>query len=102
MQLFVHNGSLTGVGLPSRDLRIAIESRAAQLQTVIQGVSQASSGQFEERQIWELRSYPVIAVLAPVLSTHENKIEFPGDPMCLYAALSVAVESVEKSRIIGV
>ena len=36
----------------------------------------------EEENSWLARSYPVLAVLAPVMSTSEDKIEFPGDPMC--------------------
>lgn len=47
---------------------------------------------------WMCRSYGVIAVLAPVMTTHADKIEFPGDPMCLYAALSVAVTEAVKAR----
>ncbi len=46
----------------------------------------------EEENNWLARSYPVLAVLAPVMSTSEDKIEFPGDPMCLYNALSYAVD----------
>ena len=45
-----------------------------------------------EENRWLARSYPVLAILAPVMSTHEEKIEFPGDPMCLYGALSVAMD----------
>ena len=41
---------------------------------------------------WLIRSYPVLAIQAPVMTTHEGKIEYPGDPMCLYSALSVGSE----------
>lgn len=47
---------------------------------------------------WLARSYPVLAILAPVMSTSEEKIEFPGDPMCLYSALSYAVSQVVAAR----
>ncbi|MFD7080193.1 B12-binding domain-containing radical SAM protein [Streptomyces sp. NPDC059918] len=37
------------------------------------------------------RYFPVLSVLAPVMTQTEGEITYPGDPMCLYAALSVAV-----------
>jgi radical SAM superfamily enzyme YgiQ (UPF0313 family) len=52
----------------------------------------------EEENQWLARSYPVLAVLAPVMSTSEDKIEFPGDPMSLYNALSYAVDQVVQAR----
>jgi radical SAM superfamily enzyme YgiQ (UPF0313 family) len=54
-----------------------------------------------ERQKWLARSYPVLSILAPVMSTSEGKIEFPGDPMGLYSALSYAVDQVVKTRKMG-
>ncbi len=54
----------------------------------------------EERR-WLARSYPVLEIVAPVMSTHEEKIEFPGDPMCLYGALSVAVDQAVQARKSG-
>jgi len=51
-----------------------------------------------EKNAWLARSYPVLAVLAPVMSTNEDKIEFPGDPMILYSALSHAVDQVVYAR----
>ena len=38
-----------------------------------------------------VRSFPVLAILAPAVTDAGMEIEYPGDPMCLYAALSVAV-----------
>ena len=55
----------------------------------------------DEENKWLARSYPILAILAPVMSTHEEKIEFPGDPMCLYGALSVAIERAVQARING-
>jgi radical SAM superfamily enzyme YgiQ (UPF0313 family) len=55
----------------------------------------------DEENKWLARSYPVLAILAPVMSTHEEKIEFPGDPMCLYGALSVAVDQAVQARVSG-
>lgn len=52
----------------------------------------------QEENHWLARSYPVLAVLAPVMSTSEDKIEFPGDPMCLYTALSYAVDQSVQAR----
>lgn len=54
-----------------------------------------------EENAWMSRSYPVLAILAPVMATSEKKIEFPGDPMCLYSALSYAVDQVVKTRQAG-
>jgi radical SAM superfamily enzyme YgiQ (UPF0313 family) len=59
------------------------------------------AGLTEEENKWLARSYPVLAILAPVMSTHEEKIEFPGDPMCLYGALSVAVDQAVQARTSG-
>ncbi|MFD0888036.1 hypothetical protein ACFQ08_26140, partial [Streptosporangium algeriense] len=39
------------------------------------------------------RTFPVLAVLAPVMTQAEGEITYPGDPMCLYAALSVTVRN---------
>jgi len=55
-----------------------------------------------EENHWLARSYPVLAVLAPVMSTSEDKIEFPGDPMCLYNALSYAVDQSVQAREQGI
>jgi len=56
----------------------------------------------EEENHWLARTYPVLAVLAPVMSTSEDKIEFPGDPMCLYNALSYAVDQSVLAREKGI
>lgn len=55
----------------------------------------------EERE-WLTRTFPVLSILAPVMSTNEGKIEFPGDPMCLYSALSYAVDQAVKTRRVGI
>ncbi|MEE4418121.1 B12-binding domain-containing radical SAM protein [Streptomyces bugieae] len=39
----------------------------------------------------ETRYFPVLSVLAPVMTQSEGEITYPGDPMCLYTALSLAV-----------
>jgi len=55
-----------------------------------------------EKHEWLVRSYPVLSILAPVMSTSEGKIEFPGDPMCLYSALSYTIDQAVKTRKLGV
>jgi radical SAM superfamily enzyme YgiQ (UPF0313 family) len=50
---------------------------------------------------WAVRTYRVLSVLSPVVTTHEDKIEFPGDPMCLYYALSVAIDQVQQTKHAG-
>jgi len=32
------------------------------------------------------------------MTTQEGKIEYPGDPMCLYSALSLAVDQAVKAK----
>ncbi|MEU1285666.1 radical SAM protein [Kitasatospora sp. NPDC005856] len=39
----------------------------------------------------DTRYFPVLSVLAPVMTQSEGEITYPGDPMCLYTALSAAV-----------
>jgi radical SAM superfamily enzyme YgiQ (UPF0313 family) len=56
------------------------------------------AGLTQAEAAWLGRSYPVLAILAPVMATSEEKIEFPGDPMCLYSALSYAVSQVVETR----
>jgi radical SAM superfamily enzyme YgiQ (UPF0313 family) len=58
----------------------------------------AETGAGSEVNAWLARSYPVLSILAPVMSTSEEKIEFPGDPMCLYNALSYPIRQVVEAR----
>ncbi|MGP8298561.1 B12-binding domain-containing radical SAM protein [Streptomyces inhibens] len=51
---------------------------------------------------WSARSFPVLSALAPVMTSSEGEITYPGDPMCLYAALSVPVDSALRSARLGV
>ncbi|MFI1622292.1 B12-binding domain-containing radical SAM protein [Streptomyces lydicus] len=46
---------------------------------------------------WQARNFPLLAALAPVMTSPEGEITYPGDPMCLYAALSVPVDSALRS-----
>jgi len=73
-------------------------------ETLIQTISKCPKNDqlnIEENN-WLARSYPVLAVLAPVMSTSEDKIEFPGDPMCLYNALCYAVDQAVQAREQGI
>ena len=60
--------------------------------------SKIQPGLSKEESDWLVGSYPVLSILAPVMSTSEEKIEFPGDPMCLYSALSYPVSQVVETR----
>ena len=78
--------------------------RRRQLASVIASLpGQLSEEKEGERDTasWLARTYPVLAILAPVMTTQQDTIEYPGDPMCLYSALSVAVDQVVKARSAG-
>ena len=78
-------------------LRQRLDDRQEKLRQTIRDFPGNPSLSAEENA-WLARSYPVLAVLAPVMSTTEDKIEFPGDPMILYTALSHAVDQVVLAR----
>lgn len=50
---------------------------------------------------WPERRFPVLAALSPVMTSTEGEITYPGDPMCLYAALSVTVDEALTSAARG-
>jgi radical SAM superfamily enzyme YgiQ (UPF0313 family) len=77
-----------------------LEIRRNHLLDDIQAI-QTTEAKLEEHE-WLARSFPVLSILAPVMSTSEGKIEFPGDPMCLYSALSYAVDQVVKTCKAGI
>jgi hypothetical protein len=82
---------------PSLNLRQHLEARQDDLRQHIQDFKGNPALNVKENE-WLARSYPVLAVLAPVMSTNEDKIEFPGDPMILYSALSHTVDQVVQAR----
>jgi hypothetical protein len=47
---------------------------------------------------WEARRVPVLAALAPVMTSVDGEITYPGDPMCLYGALSVTIRTAMIAR----
>jgi radical SAM superfamily enzyme YgiQ (UPF0313 family) len=75
--------------------------RQSALKSKLEDMTSADPGLTAEENHWLARSYPILAILAPVMSTHEEKIEFPGDPMCLYGTLSVAVDQAVQARTSG-
>ena len=81
----------------SLDLRHHMDARQEKLRQYIQNFKGNPALNIEENE-WLARSYPVLAVLAPVMSTNEDKIEFPGDPMILYSALSHTIDQVVQAR----
>ena len=64
------------------DLAVFQELRSARRREIAERLAQSAS---------LTRYFPVLSVLAPVMTQSEGEITYPGDPMCLYAALSVAV-----------
>ena len=85
---------------PASLLRHELEARRKILLEKIEAI-QTSDFDLEEHE-WLARAYPVLSILAPVMSTSEGKIEFPGDPMCLYSALSYAIDQVVNTLRIGI
>ena len=81
----------------SLNLRQHLDARQEELRQYIQNFTGNPTLNAEENA-WLARSYPVLAVLAPVMSTNEDKIEFPGDPMILYSALSHTIDQVVQAR----
>jgi len=85
----------------SLDLRLYLDSRQEELlQYIRESLGDPNLSPAENE--WLARSYPVLAVLAPVMSTNEDKIEFPGDPMILYSALSHTIDQVVQAREQGI
>ena len=78
-------------------LRSELAERLARLQRCMANRPQDARLNQEENE-WLARSYPVLSIVAPVMATSEEKIEFPGDPMCLYSALSYAIQQVVETR----
>jgi radical SAM superfamily enzyme YgiQ (UPF0313 family) len=86
------------------EISVEIKKRLSDRQNALKSRLESLSSNPEltdEENKWLERSYPILAILAPVMSTHEEKIEFPGDPMCLYGALSVAIEQAVQARVNG-
>src|SRR4051794_7843001 len=61
----------------------------------------AERGDSDPGRIRDLRRFPVLAVVAPVMTTRGGEVSYPGDPMCLYAALSVAIRGAVESLEAG-
>jgi radical SAM superfamily enzyme YgiQ (UPF0313 family) len=78
-------------------LKKTLVERQKTLKHLIQSREKDTSLSSEENE-WLTRTYSVLSILAPVMSTDEEKIEFPGDPMCLYSALSYSIGQVVQTR----
>jgi len=91
LQAQLHLGFTRPSGAPDPQFVARLAERRRR---VAQQIAQAG----DELAAWRLRSYPALAIHVPVMTTLEGKIEYPGDPMCLYSALSLAVEQTIKSR----
>ncbi len=82
-----------GTGVPESLQRFLGRFLSGRRQALLEQVCNGHVPAIEdENHEWKARSYPVLSILAPVMTTSAGKIEFPGDPMCLYAALSYAVD----------
>jgi radical SAM superfamily enzyme YgiQ (UPF0313 family) len=78
-----------------------LNEKLARRQTALRLRIASSTGQAglgKEESEWLERSYAVLSILAPVMATSEEKIEFPGDPLCLYSALCYPVSQVVETR----
>jgi radical SAM superfamily enzyme YgiQ (UPF0313 family) len=45
----------------------------------------------------QVRAFPILAALAPAITDVESEVTYPGDPVCLYTALSVMVSRATAS-----
>ena len=77
-----------------------IERRLRQLRQRI--ATAVQSGAAIDEATWRVRSYPVLAVLAPVITTPDNELAYPGDPMCLYSAVALSVQRAAQARVSGI
>jgi radical SAM superfamily enzyme YgiQ (UPF0313 family) len=68
----------------SASLRQKLDLRRRLIEESISGESPLES--------FDKRSYPVMAALVPVATSRGNEVAYPGDPMCLYSALSLTVQ----------
>ncbi len=92
-----------GTGVPESLQRFLGRFLSGRRQALLEQVCNGHVPALEdENHEWKARSYPVLSILAPVMTTSAGKIEFPGDPMCLYAALSYAVDQVVQTRRRGI
>lgn len=68
----------------------ALPDTAKRQRALLDRMSRAASSE----EAWQARAFRVAGLLAPALTTHDGKIEFPGDPMCLYGALAAPMTEV--------
>ena len=97
-----HNNLSSGKNKVDQEFISFLEKRKKELQESIYNQTTSLSKEETSRSAWQIASYPILAILSPVMTTHEEKIEFPGDPMCLYSALSVSIDEAKKSKEAGI
>ena len=91
LDIQLHLGFIHPSGTPDSQFLARLTERR---QRLAEKMAQAAS----KLEAWQRRSYPVLAIHVPVMTTLEGKIEYPGDPMCLYSALSLAADQAVKAR----
>ena len=97
--IHLHLGFLGSQPIPDPQFADHLVERRRQLTRRIAETIEPRVQDFDRQTAaWLIRSYPVLAIQAPVMTTQEGKIEYPGDPMCLYSALSVAVDQAVKAK----
>src|SRR5579885_615960 len=102
LQFHMHPSLAHHTVQPDDALLLQLEQRRQHLLTLLDEMTGHLSSEAErEACAWKLRSYPVLSILAPAVSSGQGNVEYPGDPMCLYAALSVAIDQVVKARALG-
>ena len=97
--IHLHLGFVNSQPIPNSQFADHLAERRRQLARRIAEAIEPRAQDFNRQTAaWLIRSYPVLAIQAPVMTTQEGKIEYPGDPMCLYSALSVAVDQAVKAK----
>ncbi|MGH3858694.1 B12-binding domain-containing radical SAM protein [Actinokineospora sp.] len=85
---------------PFRTARTDHADRLEQLVTARRHRFGASAGQAGSNTD-EVFRFPVMAALAPVATSRGGEVAYPGDPMCLYAALAVTIQRSARRRESG-
>jgi radical SAM superfamily enzyme YgiQ (UPF0313 family) len=73
------------------------KSREALIQEYHRTQSELKSAVLVQNAFWANRSFPVLSILSPAMISHEGNIEYPGDPVCLYAGISKMIAGVQPS-----
>lgn len=60
-----------------------------------------SAAQAQSDGVHDVFRYPIMAALAPVATNRGGEVAYPGDPMCLYAALTDTIRRSVRRRTTG-